>query len=62
MPKTDRSSINSKAEKAIKKAVLNTIKDHALTNDPIVIWKNGKVVHVSAKKYLIREKRAKYGK
>jgi len=35
---------------ALKEAVYKTIKDHAKTNDPIVIWKNGKVIKISAKK------------
>ena len=41
--------INIKAEKALKKAVAKTIQDHARTGDPIVIWRNGKVVWVPAK-------------
>ena len=41
--------INVKAEKAIKKAVAKTIQEHALTGDPIVIWRNGKVIWVPAR-------------
>ena len=41
--------INIKAEKAMKKAVTKTIQDHARTGDPIVIWRNGKVVWIPAK-------------
>jgi len=41
--------INVKAEKALKKAVAKTIQDHARTGDPIVIWRNGKVMWVPAK-------------
>ncbi len=49
------------AEKALKDAVRKTIEDHARTNDPIVVWKNGKVTWVSAKKLLAREPQAEYG-
>ena len=41
--------INIKAEKALKKAVAKTIQDHARTGDPIVIWRNGKVIWVPAR-------------
>ena len=36
--------INIKAEKALKQAVLKVIQDHARTGDPVVIWRNGKVL------------------
>ena len=35
-----------RAEKALKKAVTLTIADHKRTGDPIVIWRDGKVVEV----------------
>ena len=41
--------INIKADKALKKAVAKTIQDHARTGDPIVIWRNGKVIWVPAR-------------
>ena len=41
--------INIKAEKALKQAVAKTIQDHARTGDPIVIWRNGKVIWVPAR-------------
>ena len=44
--------MNVKAEKALKKAVIETIQDHARTGDPIVIWRNGKVVWVPATQLL----------
>ncbi len=44
--------LNVKAEKAMKEAVAETIQDHARTGDPIVIWRNGKVVWVPAKQLL----------
>ena len=41
-------AIHKKAEQALKKAVAETIRDHAKTGDPIVIWQDGKVVRVPA--------------
>ena len=46
--------ISVKAEKAMKAAVAKTIRDHARTGDPVVIWRDGKVVWVPAKT-LIRQ-------
>ena len=37
------------AEAALKEAVRKTLEDHAKTNDPVVIYRDGKVVEVSAK-------------
>lgn len=36
------------AEEALKKAVRRTIEEHRQTGDSVVIWRNGKVVRVSA--------------
>jgi len=47
-----------KAEKALKKAVFNVIRDHQRTGDPLVIWRNGKVVRVSATQLLRRRHKA----
>ena len=44
--------VSVKAEKAMKAAVAKTIQDHARTGDPVVIWRNGKVVWVPAKQLL----------
>ena len=49
--------INVKAEKALKKAVAETIRDHARTGDPVVIWRDGKVVWVLAKTLLQQQSR-----
>lgn len=49
--------INVKAEKALKKAVAKTIQDHARTGDPIVIWRDGKVVWVPAKQLLQQQRK-----
>ncbi|OGW84747.1 MAG: hypothetical protein A3C35_01270 [Omnitrophica bacterium RIFCSPHIGHO2_02_FULL_46_11] len=37
------------AERALKEAVRETIRDHARTGDPIAVWRNGKVIQISAK-------------
>ena len=47
--------VSVKAEKALEKAVAKTIQEHARTGDPIVIWRDGKVVLVQAKKLLQRQ-------
>ena len=49
--------INVKAEKALKKTVIETIQDHTRTSDPVVIWRNGKVVWVPAKPLLQKQLR-----
>ena len=41
--------VSVKAEKALKEAVTDTIRDHARTGDPIVIWRHGKVTWIPAK-------------
>ena len=51
--------VSVKAEKALKKAVQETIRDHARTGDPVVIWRNGKVAYVSAKELLRRPRRGR---
>jgi hypothetical protein len=38
--------ISQKAEKAIKKAVRGVIADRKMQGEPLIIWKNGKVVKV----------------
>lgn len=50
----------AKAEKALKEAVAKTIEDHFQSGDPIVVWKNGKVVRVSPETLCARESRAGY--
>ena len=42
------------AFEALKKAVANTIADHARTGDPIAIWRDGKAVLVPADSIGIR--------
>ena len=51
-------SIGIRAEEALKKAVAGTIADHKRTGDPIVIWRDGKVVKVPADQIEARETEA----
>ena len=39
---------SKKAEKAIKKAVQGVIADRKMRKEPLIIWRNGKVVKVPA--------------
>lgn len=48
------------AEEALKLAVYETIKDHERTGDPVVIWRNGKVVRVPAHQLKMKKPRLKY--
>lgn len=48
------------AEEALRLAVYDAIKDHERTGDSVVIWKNGKVVHISPKQLKIKKPRLKY--
>jgi hypothetical protein len=45
-----KESIQTKADKALKHAVRDLIKARRATNDSIVIWKNGQVVRIPARK------------
>ena len=45
-----RKSLQDKAVLALKEAVRDVVKCHKKTGRPLAIWKNGKVVHISAKK------------
>jgi hypothetical protein len=49
-----------RAEEALKKAVARTIADHKRTGDPIVIWRDGKVIKIPANQIEIREPVAEY--
>ena len=50
-----------RAEEALKKAVARTIADHKRTGDPIVIWRDGKVVKIPADQVEVREPETEYG-
>lgn len=39
-----------KAERALEIAVARTIEEHRQSGDPIVVWKNGRVVRIPASK------------
>ena len=41
-------SMVRKVEKALRIAVAKTIEEHRLSGDPIVVWKNGRVVKIPA--------------
>lgn len=51
-----------RAEEALKKAVADTIADHKRTGDPIVIWRDGKVVKIPANQIEVREPQAEYSR
>ena len=45
-----KESIQKKADRALKHAVRDLIKERRAKNEKIVVWKNGRVMQVSAKK------------
>ena len=45
------------AEEALKEAVAEVIANRKRTGDPIVIWRNGKVVHIPAGQIELHETR-----
>ena len=45
-----KESIQKKANKALKHAVRDLIKERRANNDKLVVWRDGRVVRVSAKK------------
>ena len=46
--KTEGEILSQKAEKAMKKAVRGVIADRKMRGEPLIIWKNGKVVKIPA--------------
>ena len=46
--KTEGEFFSQKAEKAMMKAVRGVIADRKMRGEPLIIWKNGKVVKVPA--------------
>jgi hypothetical protein len=50
-------SLARKVELAIRIAVANTIEEHRLSGDPIVVWKNGRVVKIPANRIPRRKMR-----
>lgn len=49
MTKTQQAQLHNKAEQAMREAVLKIVKEHKKSGMPLPIWKNGKVVNISAK-------------
>ena len=45
-----KESIPQKARRALKQAVRDLVKERRANNDKVVIWKNGQVMRISAKK------------
>ena len=45
-----KESIPQKARRALRQAVKDLVKERRANNDKVVIWKNGHVVRISAKK------------
>jgi hypothetical protein len=41
--------ISKQAEKAMKKAIQGVIADRKMRGEPLIIWRNGKVVKIPAK-------------
>ncbi|MBN2020359.1 MAG: hypothetical protein JW749_09050 [Sedimentisphaerales bacterium] len=44
-----RLSLQDKAELAMKRAIRKVVERHKKTGRPLVVWKNGKTVRISAK-------------
>ncbi|MCX5903669.1 MAG: hypothetical protein NTV89_09430 [Proteobacteria bacterium] len=53
-------SLVKKAEEALKAAVAKVIEENKRLGIPLVIWRNGKVVHVPPEELEVREPKAKY--
>ena len=50
----------ARAEEALTKAVAKAIAEHKLTGDPIVVWRDGRVVKIPADQIEIQEPAAQY--
>lgn len=46
--KVSISALSSKAERALKSAVRQVVKEHKRTGHPVVVWRSGKVVRIPA--------------
>ena len=49
MTKTQQIKLHKSAEKAMRKAVKEVVSEHKRNGLPLAVWKNGKVVNISAK-------------
>lgn len=45
-----KKSIPDTAHRALKKAVKDLVKERRASNDKLVVWKNGRVMRISARK------------
>ena len=50
--KVSISALSSKAERALQSAVRQVVKEHKRTGKPVVVWRAGKVVRISANQLL----------
>lgn len=50
--KNGNKSVNTMAKQAMRAAVNEVIRDRARTNDPVYVWKQGKVAAIPAKSLL----------
>lgn len=50
MTKTQQIKLHKTAPKAMREAVKGVVLEHKRNDLPLAIWKNGKVVNISAKK------------
>jgi hypothetical protein len=48
MKKIKRSPLVKMAEKALKSAVAKVVEEHRQRNLPLIIWKDGRIVKISA--------------
>ena len=48
--KAEGEILSQKAEQAIKKAVRGVIADRKMRGEPLIVWKNGKVVKIPARR------------
>jgi hypothetical protein len=52
--------IEIKVEKAMKQAVAKAIAENKRLGIPLVIWRDGKVVHVPPEELAVRESKSEY--
>ncbi len=50
MIKTQQIKLHKSAPKAMREAVKGVVLEHKRNDLPLAVWKNGKVVNISAKK------------
>lgn len=47
-----KKALQAKAFKALKEAVREVVEEHRRTGRPLAVWRNGKVMKVSASQFL----------